>query len=94
MRSDQFVLQMTGYANFGVPFGQERIVPIFLATLAVRQKSQTIRFKTASEMLETFGMRHRGQKLYSGRGSISPERPRSGTTGSLINGFWERSLRL
>jgi len=38
-------------------------VPIFLATLAVRQKSQTIRFKTAAEMLETFGM-HKGGKEY------------------------------
>jgi hypothetical protein len=46
-----------------VPFGQDRIVPIFLATMAVRQKSQTIRFHTASEMLETFGM-HKGGKEY------------------------------
>jgi hypothetical protein len=59
----QFVLQVTGHPNHGVPFGQDRIVPIFLATLAIRQKSQTIRFKTASEMLETFGM-HKGGKEY------------------------------
>jgi len=39
-----------------LPFGQDRVVPIYLATLAVRQKSQTIRFRTAAEMLETFGM--------------------------------------
>jgi hypothetical protein len=39
-----------------VPFGQDRLVPIFLATLAVQQKNQTIRFRTAAEMLETFGM--------------------------------------
>jgi hypothetical protein len=62
-RNGQFVLQVTGHPKFGVPFGQDRIVPIFLATLAVRQKSQTIRFKTASEMLETFGM-HKGGKEY------------------------------
>jgi hypothetical protein len=62
-RNGQFVLQVTGHPNFGVPFGQDRIVPIFLATLAVRQKSQTIRFKTASEMLEIFGM-HKGGKEY------------------------------
>ena len=36
-------------------------MPIFLATLAVRQESQVIRFRTAAEMLETFGM-HRGGK--------------------------------
>ena len=38
-------------------------MPIFLATLAVRQKSQTIRFRTAAEMLEIFGM-HTGGKEY------------------------------
>lgn len=47
----------------GLPFGQDRLAPIFLATLAVRQKSRTIRFRSASEMLEMFGM-HKGGKEY------------------------------
>ncbi len=38
-------------------------MPIYLATLAVRQQSQTIRFRTAAEMLKTFGM-HKGGKEY------------------------------
>ncbi|HSU33575.1 MAG TPA: replication protein RepA [Bryobacteraceae bacterium] len=62
-RNGDFVLQITGHPNYGLPFGQDRIVPIYLATLAVRQQSQTIRFRTASEMLETFGM-HKGGKEY------------------------------
>jgi hypothetical protein len=62
-RNGQFVLQVTGHPEYGLPFGQDRIVPIFLATLAVRQQSQTIRFRTAAEMLETFGM-HKGGKQY------------------------------
>ena len=62
-RNGQVVLQVTGHPEFGVPFGQDRIVPIFLATLAVRQKSQIIRFSTAAEMLDTFGM-HKGGKEY------------------------------
>jgi hypothetical protein len=62
-RNGAFVLQITGHPQYGVPFGQDRIVPIFLATLAVRQKSQTIRFRTAAEMLETFGM-NKGGKEY------------------------------
>lgn len=33
-------------------------MPIFLATLAVQQKSQTVRFRTAAEMLESFGDAH------------------------------------
>jgi hypothetical protein len=38
------------------------MVPIFLATLAVQQKSQTIRFRTAAEMLESFGMQTGGKE--------------------------------
>ena len=62
-RNGDFVLQITGHPSYGLPFGQDRIVPIYLATLAVRQQSQTIRFRTAAEMLETFGM-HKGGKEY------------------------------
>jgi hypothetical protein len=62
-RNGHFVLQITGHPEYGVPFGQDRLVPIFLATLAVQQKSQVIRFRTAAEMLETFGM-HTGGKEY------------------------------
>ena len=62
-RNGNFALQITGHPHYGLPFGQDRIVPIYLATLAVRQQSQTIRFRTAAEMLETFGM-HKGGKEY------------------------------
>ena len=48
----QFTLQITGHPQFVVPFGQDRFVPIFLATLAVQQKSRKLRFRTAAEMLE------------------------------------------
>jgi hypothetical protein len=37
-RNGHFVLQITGHPKFGVPFGQDKILPIFLATLAVRQR--------------------------------------------------------
>jgi NAD(P)-dependent dehydrogenase (short-subunit alcohol dehydrogenase family) len=62
-RNGDFVLQITGHPNYGLPFGQDRIVPIYLATLAVRQQSQTIRFRTAAEMLDTFAM-HKGGKEF------------------------------
>jgi hypothetical protein len=62
-RNGNFVLQITGHPDYRLPFGQDRIVPIYLATLAVRQQNQTIRFRTAAEMLETFGM-HKGGKEY------------------------------
>jgi hypothetical protein len=61
-RNGKFVLQVTGHPDYGVPFGQDRISPIFLATLAVQQKSQTIQFRSAAEMLETFGMSKGGKE--------------------------------
>jgi Plasmid encoded RepA protein len=62
-RNGNFLLQITGHPNFGLPFGQDRIVPIYLATLAIRQQNQAVRFRTAAEMLETFGM-HKGGREY------------------------------
>ncbi|HEX4169685.1 MAG TPA: plasmid encoded RepA protein, partial [Bryobacteraceae bacterium] len=61
-RNGSFVLQITGHPHFGLPFGQDRLVPIYLATLAIQQKSQTVRFKSGAEMLETFGMQKGGKE--------------------------------
>jgi hypothetical protein len=61
-RNGRFLLQIIGHPDFGVPFGQDRLVPIFLATLAVRQKSQTIRLRSAAEMLDSFGMQKGGKE--------------------------------
>jgi len=61
-RNGLFTLQITGHPDFGLPFGQDRLVPIFLATLAVRQQSQTIRFKSAAQMLDIFGMAKGGKE--------------------------------
>ena len=62
-RNGHFVLQLTGHPEFGLPYGQDRLVPIFLATLAVQQKSQVVRFRSAAEMLDTFGSA-KGGKAY------------------------------
>jgi hypothetical protein len=61
-RNGSFVLQITGHPEFGLPFGQDRLVPIYLATLAVQQKSQTVRFRSGAEMLATFGMQKGGKE--------------------------------
>jgi hypothetical protein len=61
-RNGRFVLQIAGHPDYGVPFGQDRLVPIFLATLAIQQKTPTIRFKTAAEMLDIFGMSKGGRE--------------------------------
>jgi hypothetical protein len=36
------LLWVTGHPTYGVPWGQDRLFPIFLATLAVRQQTETI----------------------------------------------------
>jgi Plasmid encoded RepA protein len=51
---------VTGHPTYGLPWGQDRLVPIFLATLAIRQQAQTISFRSAAEMLDVFGMQQGG----------------------------------
>ena len=59
-RKGQFLLQVTGHPAYGLPWGQDRLVPLFLATLAVRQQRQTITFRSTAEMLKTLGMQQGG----------------------------------
>ena len=59
-RNGQFSLQVTGHPAYGLPWGQDRLIPIFLATLAIRQQSQTIQFRSAAEMLDSFGLQQGG----------------------------------
>src|SRR5215472_13324010 len=61
-RNGYFLLQVTGHPSYGLPWGQDRLVPIFLATLAVRQKSPRITFDSAAGMLETFGLQPGGSQ--------------------------------
>jgi Plasmid encoded RepA protein len=61
-RNGQFVLLVTGHPNYGLPWGQDRLVPLFLATLAARQRSRRITFASAAEMLDTFGMQQGGSQ--------------------------------
>ena len=61
-RNGQFVLQVTGHPSYGLPWGQDRLVPIFLATLAIRQQTSRITFHSAAEMLNTFGMQQGGSQ--------------------------------
>jgi Replication initiator protein A len=61
-RNGQFVLQVTGHPSYGLPWGQDRLVLIFLATLAIRQQTPRITFDSAAEMLDTFGMQQGGSQ--------------------------------
>ena len=61
-RNGHFVLLVTGHPHYGLPWGQDRLVPLFLATLANRQRSRRIMFASAAEMLDTFGMLQGGSQ--------------------------------
>ncbi len=69
-RNGHFQLQVTGHPDHGLPWGQDRIVPIFLATLAIRQQKQAIRFRSAAEMLHTFGIQQGGSQYRRLAGSF------------------------
>src|SRR5262252_1792403 len=43
-----------------VPFGQDRLIPIWVATLALRQKSRKLHFDSAAQMLDFFHLRKDG----------------------------------
>ncbi len=61
-RNGQFVFQVTGNPSYGLPWGQDRLVPIFLATLAIRQQTPQTTFDSAAEMLDAFDMRQGGSQ--------------------------------
>jgi hypothetical protein len=61
-RNGQFVLQVTGHPSYGLPWGQDRLVPIFLATTAIRQQTPRITFDSAAAMLDTFGLQQGGSQ--------------------------------
>jgi hypothetical protein len=45
-----------GHPEFGLPYGQDRLIPIWVATLALRQKSRVIRFHHLTEFLHYFDL--------------------------------------
>jgi hypothetical protein len=60
-RNGKFFLDITGHPRFGVPFGQDRLIPIWVATLAVQQKSRIVRFDSAAQMLDFFRLSKDGR---------------------------------
>ena len=43
-----------------VPFGQDRLIPVWVATLAVLQKSRVVRFASPSQLLDYFELPKNG----------------------------------
>ena len=52
--SGGFFLHVTAHPDFGLPYGQDRLIPIWVATLALQQKNRTIHFDSAAQMLDFF----------------------------------------
>jgi hypothetical protein len=44
-RNGRFFLEIVGHPEFGVPFGQDRLVLLWLATEAVRRRSPAVEFE-------------------------------------------------
>jgi hypothetical protein len=49
-----FLLEITAHPRFGLPYGQDRLIPIWVATLAVQQKSRVVHFSSAAQLLDFF----------------------------------------
>ena len=55
-RNGRFKLEVVAHPEYGLPFGQDRLIPLWVSTLAVRQKSRTVLFRSAAEILEEFDL--------------------------------------
>lgn len=53
-RNGKFSLHVVAHPDYGLPFGQDRLIPIWIATLAVKQKSRTVHFAHCTDMLRFF----------------------------------------
>jgi len=59
-RNGKFALDIVGHPRFGLPFGQDRLIPVWVATLAVLQKTRVVRFASPSQMLDFFDLPKNG----------------------------------
>jgi Plasmid encoded RepA protein len=57
-----FLLEITAHPRFGLPYGQDRLITIWLATLALQQKSPTLHFDSPSQLLDYFRLRKDGSQ--------------------------------
>jgi hypothetical protein len=50
-RNGRSSLEVTGQLSYGVPFGQDRLIPLWIATQAVRNQTRTVEFGSARQIL-------------------------------------------
>jgi hypothetical protein len=49
-------LEVVAHPDYGLPYGQDRLIPLWVATEAVRQKSRHLTFRWAADLLRAFGL--------------------------------------
>ncbi len=55
-RNGLFVLEVTGHPEYGLPFGQDRLIPLWVASRSVRQNRREIHFEAGAQILEELGL--------------------------------------
>jgi len=55
-RNGAFVLHIQGHPKYGLPHSQDRLIPLWVTSQAVKQQSRTILFSSGSEILYDFGL--------------------------------------
>ena len=55
-QNGNFSLRVIGHPRFGLPFGQDRLLLIWIASLTTWQKTRMVRFASAATILESFGL--------------------------------------
>jgi len=55
-QNGRFRLEIVGHPEWGVPYGQDRLVLLYLVTQAVRYQSPVVWFRSAAEILVEWGM--------------------------------------
>jgi hypothetical protein len=60
-RNGRFYLEVVGHPQYGVPFGQDRLVLLWLATSAVRKQNPVVRFESGAQILIEWGLPRNGK---------------------------------
>jgi hypothetical protein len=60
-RNGRFFLEIVGHPEFGVPFGQDRLVLLWLATQAVCRQSRVVEFESAAQILNEWRLPTNGE---------------------------------
>ena len=61
-KNGRYFLRIVGDPKFGLPFGQDRLIPLWVATVALRTNSPEVLFNSGAEILDAFGLPKDGKK--------------------------------